>query len=179
MWSGGQCASSRHPHVHALTHARRCAHSGSRAERCGLRRAAPLRRTPHLSHARRRSGLPSHYAPRTCTPAPSHGPNFEARAMHPSRGDFSTLSDPPNWGWPSPGFEAPFVLVRQAEKAAEEAAQVRSHTLNVLRLHRNGSDVPSCGTPHCVDSRLLLHARMRCRRRRPRRRRSRRPRRRR
>jgi hypothetical protein len=55
---GGRAGSvPRQPHEHAWAHARGRAHSGSRAERCGLRRAArfrivhPMRRT----HARQRA----------------------------------------------------------------------------------------------------------------------------
>jgi hypothetical protein len=51
-------------------------------ERCGLRRAATLGFT-HTPLARRRRASPPRFAPRTCTPAPSHGPIFDARSMRP------------------------------------------------------------------------------------------------
>jgi hypothetical protein len=53
-------------------------------ERRGLRRAAHVDFTHHTTHARRRRAPPPRFAPRTCTPAPSHGPNFDARSTRPS-----------------------------------------------------------------------------------------------
>jgi hypothetical protein len=52
-------------------------------ERCGLRRAATLGCSLHAPHGRRQCALPPRFAPRTCTPAPSHGPNSKARATRP------------------------------------------------------------------------------------------------
>ena len=72
-------------------------------ERRGLRRAARLAFTPHTPHARRRAS-PSRFAPRTCTPAPSHAPNCDAHSMRPySLTDFFRhFPTPKIWvgGWP-------------------------------------------------------------------------------
>jgi hypothetical protein len=51
-------------------------------ERRGLRRAARVEFAPDALHERQRAS-PSRFAPRTCTPAPSHAPNCDAHSMRP------------------------------------------------------------------------------------------------
>ena len=92
----------RHPHVHTWAHidrrSRGRAHSGRRAERCRLRRAARLHRTPHTSHARRQRALPSRSTPRTCALTPRTA-QFVMRVQraHRREGNSPTLSDPKIW----------------------------------------------------------------------------------
>ena len=99
-----------------------------------------------------------------------------------ARGLFDVFGPPKIWAGVGPRralkFCHSFWLGRPRRRRPKRRRR-SAPTPDVLRLHRNASDTYSCGTPHCVDSRLLFHARMRCRRRRPWRRRSRRPRRRR
>ncbi len=125
--------------------------------RRGLRRAAHVCSTPHTPRARRQRAPPLRLAPRTCTPAPSHGPNFDARSTRPqSRGvKFSTFSDPPNLyggGWPSPGFAVlQLILVWAGQEGGgrEEGGRGGGEgpflpTLNGCGLRRTASDTCSC-----------------------------------
>ena len=60
-----------------------CTISKHRAERRGFAAGCTTRFcTPRGARTRRRSS-PSRFAPRTCTPAPSHGPNLNARSTRP------------------------------------------------------------------------------------------------
>jgi hypothetical protein len=69
----------------------------ARVERRCLRRAAHVGFTPHAPHAHRQRAS-SRFAPRTCTPAPSHGPNLNAQSTRPSsRGNFLTFRTPQIW----------------------------------------------------------------------------------
>ena len=148
----------RHSHVRASAHVvRRARMSSTQAvvpSVAALRRAARPAFAPLAAHApadaRRRRV--SHRAP-ALRPHLAHQIAMRIQRAHNLERFFSTFSDPQNLGGgrPSPGFAAlPFALVWQAEeKAAEEATQVRSHTLNVFSLHRNASSTYARGTPYC------------------------------
>ena len=124
-----------------------------------------------LHPTRRRRASPSRFAPRTCTPAPSHGPNFDAQSTRPqSRGDFFRPFRTPQigvGGWPSPGSAVlQLVVVWQAKKAVavkkaaeEEAEKVPSspHWMDAVSVALRATRAHAL-----IVNNVFIHTRVRC-----------------
>jgi hypothetical protein len=98
------CARAAKPHAHPLFPSRAARPRGASRSAAGCTSRFC---TLHAARTRRRAS-PSRFAPRTCTPAPSHAPNCDAHSMRPqSRTDFfGRFRTPKNLGggWPLAGL---------------------------------------------------------------------------